>query len=100
MLQSRRRRWWWQLEVQSPRWEAGAAGAGKGAWGAGAQLGLLQPRARRGEARGSERAGSTQAPCSGWPSAEARRGSSPQPAPTPPGSPGPPAAGRREHLLS
>lgn len=47
VLQSRRRRW--EPEVQPPRWEAGAAGAGKGAWGAGAQRGLLRPRARHGE---------------------------------------------------
>ncbi|XP_040337108.1 band 4.1-like protein 4B [Herpailurus yagouaroundi] len=47
VLQSRRR--WRRLEVQPPRWEAGAAGAGKGASGAGARRGLLGPRARRGE---------------------------------------------------
>ena len=35
--------------MQPPRWEAGAAGAGKGALGAGARRGLLGPRARRGE---------------------------------------------------
>lgn len=51
MLQSRRWWWWWwrRLEVQPPRWEAGAAGAGKGALGAGARRGLLRPPARRGE---------------------------------------------------
>lgn len=85
MLQSRRRRRRRRLEVLPPRWEAGAAGAGKGAWGAGARRGLLRPG--RDAASGSERARSTQAPCSGWPSAGAPRGSSPQPAPAPPAAP-------------
>lgn len=60
MLQSRqrrRRRQQRRLEVQPPRWEAGAARAQKGAWGAGTRRGLLGPGRGEWEQARQEHAG-------------------------------------------
>jgi hypothetical protein len=90
VLQSRRR--WRQLEVQPPRWEAGAAGAGKGALGAGARQGLLGPgAARRGSATGRANApGARRRSAPAGPRPARGAGAARSPAPAPPAPPAPP----------
>lgn len=93
VLQSRRRRRRWRrqrrLEVQPPRWEAGAAGAGKGAWGAGTRRGLLGPGRGEWERARQEHAGALLRLALGRLAAREQPAARPRAPRSPPGRPRP-----------